>query len=47
MVREADGAVLARGETLWVFIDLRNGRPRSIPAEVINCFEPVPPAEEP
>jgi acyl-CoA thioester hydrolase len=47
MVREADGSVLARGETLWVFIDAQNGRPRSIPAEVIQCFEPVPPDEEP
>jgi acyl-CoA thioester hydrolase len=47
MVREADGTVLARGETLWVFIDAQNGRPRSIPAEVIQCFEPVPPGEEP
>jgi acyl-CoA thioester hydrolase len=47
MVRESDGAVLARGETLWVFIDLQSGRPRTIPAEVIQCFEVVAPEEEP
>ena len=47
MVRESDGALLAKGETLWVFIDVHNGRPRSIPPEVINCFEVVPPNEEP
>lgn len=47
MVRESDGAVLARGETLWVFIDMQSGRPRTIPAEVIGCFAPVPEGEEP
>ncbi len=47
MVRESDGAVLARGETLWVFVDVASGRPRSIPAEVIDCFEVVPPDQEP
>ena len=47
MVRESDGAVLARGETLWVFVDTLSGRPRSIPAEVIACFEVVPPDQEP
>jgi acyl-CoA thioester hydrolase len=47
MVRESDGAVLARGETLWVFIDVRSGRPRTIPHEVSGCFEAVPPEEEP
>ena len=47
MVRESDGTVLARGETLWVFIDLQSGRPRSIPAEVIQCFEVLPAEEEP
>ena len=47
MVRDTDGAVLAKGETLWVFLDTQTGRPRTIPAEVIGCFEPVPPEEEP
>ena len=47
MVRDSDGAVLARGETLWVFIEVQSGRPRTIPPEVIQCFEVVPPDEEP
>ena len=47
MVRESDGAVLARGETLWVYVDVESGRPRTIPPEVIGCFEPVPEGAEP
>jgi acyl-CoA thioester hydrolase len=47
MVRDAEGTVLAKGETLWVFVDTQSGRPRTIPPEVIGCFEPVPPDEEP
>jgi acyl-CoA thioester hydrolase len=47
MVRASDGAVLARGETLWVFVDTRTGRPRTIPPEVIGGFVLVPPGEEP
>ena len=47
MVRESDGAVLARGETLWVFVDSRSGRPRTVPPEVIGCFVLVAPEEEP
>jgi acyl-CoA thioester hydrolase len=47
MVRDSDGAVLARGETLWVFIDVASGRPRTIPAEVLACFETVPDGTEP
>ena len=30
-VRVKDGAVLARGETDWVFVDVASGRPRAIP----------------
>jgi len=47
IVRESDGAVLARGETLWVYVDTQNGRPRTIPNKVIDCFEVVPEDEEP
>jgi len=47
MVRDGDGALLARGETLWVFIDVQSGRPRTIPREVIDCFETVPSNQEP
>ena len=33
------GAVLARGETDWVFVDLATGRPRSIPNSITALFE--------
>ena len=46
-VREADGALLARGETDWVFVDATTGRPRSIPDEVAGVFVLVPPDREP
>jgi acyl-CoA thioester hydrolase len=32
--RERDRAVVARAETMWVFVDLEKGRPRRIPAEL-------------
>lgn len=47
MVRESDGALLAKGETLWVFVDAQTGRPRTIPPEVIGGFALVAPGEEP
>jgi acyl-CoA thioester hydrolase len=46
-VRDADGAVLARGETDWVFVDTVSGKPRQIPEGVRNTFTLVPPDQEP
>jgi acyl-CoA thioester hydrolase len=46
-VRDADGAVLARGETDWVLVDARSGKPRNIPEAVARTFALVPPDEEP
>lgn len=46
-VRESDGAVLARGETDWVFVDATNGRPRNVPEDVVAVFTLVPPDQEP
>lgn len=37
-LRPADGILLARGETDWVFIDSTTGRPRSIPEEIQARF---------
>ncbi len=37
--RLADQAVLATGETDWVFADAQTGRPRSIPVNIANAFE--------
>ena len=41
-VRPSDGAVLARGETDWVFINAETGRPCSIPDEIKAAFTLVP-----
>ena len=37
-VRKSDGKVLVRGETDWVFVDLKTGSPRAIPDEVSKVF---------
>ncbi len=34
--------LLARGETVWTFVDLDNGRARAIPAPVLHAFSVVP-----
>jgi acyl-CoA thioester hydrolase len=47
LLRESDHAVIARGETNWVFVDGRSGRPTAIPKEVSSLFEVVPPNLEP
>ncbi len=37
-VRRSDGRVLVQGETDWVFIDAKTGRPLPIPEEVSRIF---------
>ncbi len=39
LVRRGDGAILARGETDWVFVDATSGRPRSIPEPIRALFD--------
>jgi len=36
--RPSDGVTLAEGETDWVFVDAKTGRPRAIPREVAEAF---------
>jgi acyl-CoA thioester hydrolase len=38
--RDSDGKVLARGLNLWVFVDVKTGRPLRIPPEVAASFDP-------
>jgi acyl-CoA thioester hydrolase len=45
--RSADGAVLAKGETDWVFVDVKAARPKSVPEELKGLFEVAPPDWEP
>jgi acyl-CoA thioester hydrolase len=42
-----DGEVIARGETVWVYVDATTGRPRPIPQAVHDVFTLVPPEAEP
>ncbi len=37
-IRKSDGKVLVKGETDWVFVDTKSGRPVAIPIEVVNTF---------
>lgn len=37
-VRPSDGRLLVRGETDWVFVDVRDGRPIAIPEYVLAVF---------
>lgn len=46
-LRQSDNTLLARGETDWVFVDAKTGRPRTIPEEVARLFPLVPQDQEP
>ena len=46
-VRQTDQAVIATGETEWVFVNATTGRPQSIPATVVAVFELIPCDREP
>ena len=35
------GSLVARGETEWVCVDIRSGRPRKIPGEVVEMINHV------
>lgn len=38
-IRKNDNVLLAKGETEWVFVDIKSGRPRMIPSEVKGTFK--------
>jgi len=42
VIRPADKALLAEGETQWVFVDAQSGKLKSIPKEVKALYEVVP-----
>lgn len=46
-VRETDRALLARAQTLWVFVDIASGRPRALTKELAAAFPVVPDAALP
>ncbi len=43
-VRKSDGKVLVRGETDWVFVDIKTGTPKAVPEAVQKIFNPLRPA---
>jgi len=44
--RVADGALIARGATQWIYVELSSGRPLPIPDEVLRLFPPEPDPNE-
>jgi acyl-CoA thioester hydrolase len=38
-VRKSDNKVLVKGETDWVFVDVKTGAPKAVPEEVIKVFQ--------
>ena len=38
-VRKADGKTLVKGETDWVFMDVKTGSPRAVPEDVAKIFQ--------
>ena len=46
-LREGDRAIVARGETNWVFVERRTGRPKAIPQVVSSVFDILPAEREP
>jgi acyl-CoA thioester hydrolase len=45
-IRLADGKLLVKGETDWVFVDAKTGAPMALPQQIIDIF-PLLPDEEP
>ena len=41
-IRCSDGKIVASGETYWVHVDVRTGRPIAIPGEIQVLFPVVP-----
>jgi len=37
-IRKADGKLLAQGETDWVYVEAKTGRPMAVPQVIINVF---------
>jgi acyl-CoA thioester hydrolase len=37
-IRNSDRAILAEGETEWVFVDAATGRPKTIPEQIVSIF---------
>ena len=45
-LRDFSESIVAAGETDWIFIDTKTGRPRAIPESISDLFELLPEGEE-
>ena len=43
-IRKSDGKVIVRGETDWVYVDAKTGRPIAIPPQALELFPIFPDA---
>jgi acyl-CoA thioester hydrolase len=41
-IRKSDGKLLVKGETDWVFVDAKTGRPVAIPENIVGLFSLLP-----
>ena len=41
-IRKSDGKVIVRGETDWVYVEKKTGKPIAIPADSLELFPVVP-----
>ncbi len=41
LVRESDGAVIARGVNMWAYIGIESGRPVRMPNDIRDAFDPT------
>jgi len=41
-IRKADGKVIVKGETDWVYVNIETGRPIAIPATMLELFPILP-----
>jgi acyl-CoA thioester hydrolase len=46
-LRASDGKLLVRGETDWVFVNVKTGKPCSIPEEIKQAFVAMPQEQQP
>jgi acyl-CoA thioester hydrolase len=45
-VRKTDGKTLVKGETDWVFMDVKTGTPKAVPEAVVNVFTAIKPKDQ-
>ena len=41
-IRNSDGKVIVKGETVWVYINIETGRPMALPANFLELFPILP-----